>query len=61
MERVFDDDQFPSDCLIKFVLKRSRIASFRKCVLNYGVCESVVFPDLEGLAKEIRRNFGFEV
>lgn len=60
-ERVFDDDQFPSDCLIKLVLKRSRIASFRRSVLNYGVCESVVFPDLEGLAKEIRRNFGFEV
>jgi len=61
MERVFETEQFPGDCLIKAVLKRSRIFNFRRSVLTYGVCESVVFPDLEGLAKEIRRNFGFEV
>ena len=60
MEEVFDDEQFPNDCLIKVVLKRSRILNLRKSVLTYGVCESVVFPDLDGLAKEIRRNFGFE-
>lgn len=61
MEKLHGDEQFPNDCLIKVVLKRSRISNFRKSVLTYGVCESVVFPDLEGLAKEIRRNFGFEV
>jgi hypothetical protein len=61
MEKVFDHEGFPGDCLIKVILKRSRIFGFRKSVLTYGVCESVVFPDLKGLAKEIRRNFGFEV
>jgi len=61
MEKVFADEKFPNDCLIKVVLKRSRICDFRRSVLMYGVCESVVFPDLDGLAKEIRRNFGFEV
>ena len=60
MEKIFEDEQFPSDCLIKVVLKRSRIFTFRSSVLTYGVCESAVFPDLDGLAKEIRRTFAFE-
>jgi hypothetical protein len=61
MEKIFDDEQFPSHCLIKVVLKRSRILGLRRSVLTYGVCESAVFPDLDGLAREIRREFGFEV
>jgi hypothetical protein len=32
----------------------------RKSILSHGITESVVFPDLEGLAKEMRREFGFE-
>ncbi len=51
MEEVFDDERFPNDCLTKVILKRSRIFGFRESILSYGVCESVVFPDLEGLAK----------
>jgi hypothetical protein len=61
MEKVYDSEQFPPRCLIKVVLKRSRIFGFRKSILNHGVSESVVFPDLDGLAREIRRSFGFEV
>ncbi len=61
MERLYDSERFPAGCLLKVVLKRARINRFRRSVLNYGVCESVVFPDLDGLAKEIRRSFGFEV
>jgi hypothetical protein len=32
----------------------------RASVLKHGITESVVFPDLEGLAKEIKRGFEFE-
>jgi hypothetical protein len=59
MEKVFDDEHFPTDSLTKVIVKRSRIARFRASILNHGVTESVVFPDLEGLAKEIKRGFNF--
>jgi hypothetical protein len=32
----------------------------RAAILNHGITESVVFPDLDGLAKEIKRGFEFE-
>ncbi|MCX6832754.1 MAG: FRG domain-containing protein [candidate division Zixibacteria bacterium] len=61
MEDIYDSQSFPKDCLIKIILHNSLLAGMRKSILNYGITESVVFPDLEGLAKEIRRIFGFEV
>ena len=61
MEEVYDKENFPPNCLIKVTLTRARLPNLRKSVLNYGVTESVIFPDLEGLAWEIRRTFGFEV
>jgi hypothetical protein len=33
----------------------------RNSLLNQGITESTVFPDLEGLARETKRHFGFEV
>jgi len=41
-------------------MTRSVILPMRKSLLNHGITESVVFPDLEGLAREIKRVFGFE-
>jgi hypothetical protein len=61
MESAFDSEKFPDGCLIKVVLECSLIFGFRNSVLNFGMTESVVFPDLDGLAKEIRRSFEFEV
>jgi hypothetical protein len=61
MEEVYVKENFPPNCLIKITLKRARLASFRKSLLNYDITESVIFPDLEGLAEEIKRTFGFEV
>lgn len=61
MEEIYDEDDFPDDSLIKVKLNRSALIDIRNSILNHGVTESVVFPDLEGLAKEIRRIYGFEV
>ncbi len=61
MEQAFNDDQFPAKCLTKITVPRSHISRMRKSLLNQGVTESAVFPDLEGLAREIKRLFGFEV
>lgn len=61
MEEVFSAENFPANCLTKLVLSESVISPLRKSLLNQGITESVVFPDLEGLAREIKRIFGFEV
>jgi hypothetical protein len=61
MEQVFKDAAFPTKCLTKIVIQRSVISKMRKSLLNNGITESVVFPDLEGLAREIKRIYGFEV
>lgn len=49
-----------TDCLHKIVIEKDNIEKILKELLNSGITESVVFPDLEGLAKEIKREFGFE-
>lgn len=61
MERLYINENFSKDCLIKVILNKSLLPKMRKAILDDGITESVVFPDLEGLAKEIRRTFGFEV
>jgi hypothetical protein len=60
MESVVTSTDFPEDCLVKVVLRKGAIAAMRRSLLNHGITESVVFPDLEGLAREIKRVFGFE-
>ena len=52
-------DDFP-DALLKIEISKSRIKRFREELYGYGIKESVVFPDLEGLANETRRLFGFD-
>lgn len=59
MEQVYRSG-FPSESLIKIIVPRTRILALRKSLLNHGITESVVFPDLESLAKETKRIFGFE-
>jgi hypothetical protein len=61
MEKIFDLQNFPENCLTKVTLDKEVLPSIRRSILNHGITESVVFPDLEGLAKEIRRTFEFEV
>jgi len=60
MEKQFIHNNFPENCLKKVILNRSVLLNLRNSILENGITESVVSPDLEGLAKEIRRTFGFE-
>ena len=60
MERAYSSDSFPQGCLMKVILARSRLPRMRRSILHHGITEGVVFPDLEGLAREIKRDFGFE-
>lgn len=61
MENIYDQEEVPDNCLTKVVIKHSLIKKFQASILNHGVTESVIWPDLDGLAKEIKRGFGFEV
>jgi hypothetical protein len=60
MEKVYDKDAFPRRSLTRLILPKDELPSMRKSILSHGITESVVFPDLEGLAKEMKREFGFE-
>jgi hypothetical protein len=60
MEEAFETAKFPKGSLTKIVLQKTLLPALRKAILSYGITESVVYPDLDGLAAEMRRKFGFE-
>ncbi|WP_420131617.1 FRG domain-containing protein, partial [Rhodopseudomonas sp.] len=59
METVFETKDFPTKALRKIVIEKNHLDSIRQSLFRKGFSESVVFPDLDGLAREIRREFGF--
>lgn len=61
MEDVFDSDGYPAHSLTKLVIDRNSIAELTTAVLAIGYTDSVSYPDLHGLAMEMRRTFGFSV
>jgi hypothetical protein len=60
MERVYEQGSFPRVSLTKVILPKDAVPNMRNSILSHGITESVVFPDLEGLAKEMKREFGFD-
>jgi FRG domain len=61
METVYNLEGFPADCLMKLVLRKGRLPHMYEALRRQGITDSVVFPDLDGLAREIKRDFRFEV
>lgn len=62
MEKAYcapDAPAFPADCLVKFVIPKNDVLKVRDEVFALGVSESTIYPDLEGLAAELKRIFGF--
>lgn len=60
MDEAYDQAVFPDGSLRKIILGKDILPALRKSILSYGITESVVYPDLDGLAAEMRRDFGFE-
>jgi hypothetical protein len=60
MAYLYGKGNFPQGSLVKIKLAAANISDTRKSLFSHGITESVVFPDLDGLAKEIRRSFHFE-
>jgi hypothetical protein len=61
MEVSYERERFPADCLMKVVIKKDRLLHMYKALRRHGITDSVVFPDLDGLAREIKREYSFEV
>ena len=59
MEKLFETDSFPENSLVRVTILNAVIGSMRNSLLRHGITETVVFPDLEGLALEIKRSFDF--
>jgi len=61
MEETYQNLKFPEDTLLKVTIPHSRIGALMNALSDIGITDSVVFPDLDGLAKETRRSFGFKI
>lgn len=60
MEKIYTKYTFPKNCLYKITFDKSLIQKVKSSILNHGITESVVFPELDGLSREIKRIFEFE-
>jgi hypothetical protein len=61
METAYSSESFPPNCLMKVILRRGRLPHIYEAIRRQGITDSVVFPDLDGLAREIKREYAFEV
>jgi hypothetical protein len=61
IEEVYQAMDFPRDSLVKLIFPKTHIEKLLKSIISIGYSDSVLFPDLDGLAKETKRFFEFEV
>jgi FRG domain len=59
MEDIYSKKDYPQDSLQKVRLPRDVKGALLKSLFQLGFTDSVIFPDLDGLAKEIKNFFGF--
>ena len=61
METIYDKEDFPKDCLVKVVIPGGSQDDLLEKLIAIGYTDSVAYPDLHGLALEIRRLNGFRM
>lgn len=59
MEKQYEKENFPEGALVKIVIPKECISEMLIVLVRLGYTDSVSFPDLQGLAMEIRRSRGF--
>ena len=59
MEKVAEDGTFPSNALEKILIKKENVLPFLSSLYRKGFVESVIYPDIHGLAAEMKRSFGY--
>lgn len=61
MEKTYVDEKYKQDCLMKIEFPKNKINDLLKSLTSLGITDSVVYPDLEGLGKEVMRFFKFDI
>jgi hypothetical protein len=61
MEVTYEKGDYPDGSLIKLVIDKDDIDRMMGLVLSIGYTDSVTYPDLHGLANELKRLNGFKV
>ncbi len=61
MEQIYTANNFEDDTLKKIIIPASKITEILNKLTWMGITDAVIYPDLEGLAKETKRLFGFSV
>lgn len=61
MEDIYSKSRFPAGCLVKLEIPASSVADLLQDLIALGYTDSVAYPDLQGLAMEVKRLHGFEL
>ncbi|MET3978829.1 hypothetical protein ABIB62_001399 [Mucilaginibacter sp. UYP25] len=61
MDQAYVDYSFPQDCLLKIVFPQAKIQHLVESLTSIGITDSVIYPDLEGFSKELRRFYKFDL
>lgn len=59
METIYNEQAFPADCLVKLEVPADKIGPMLEVLVAVGYTDSVAYPDLQGLAMEIKRFNGY--
>ena len=59
MEEQFTELSVKTGVLSKIEVSHSNAKALFKSILRVGYTESVIYPDLEGVSMELKRNFGY--
>lgn len=59
MEQVYISHSYPQDCLLNLTIKKEHVGDMLNSLIRIGITDSTIFPDLDGLAKELKREFGY--
>jgi hypothetical protein len=61
MEEQFAAEKYPPKSLTKIVIPKGLVNDLLSLLLKIGYTDSVSYPDVSGLAMEIKRTYGFKV
>ncbi|MDD5287893.1 MAG: FRG domain-containing protein [Dehalococcoidales bacterium] len=61
MEEIYSTSDFPENLLVKIEFPKVKISDLIESMLKFGYTDIITSPSLEGLAKEIKRIYGYKV
>jgi hypothetical protein len=61
LDAIYTTGPYATDTLVQALIPRDAVDKLRRALFSTGITDSVVFPDLSGLALDIKRYFGFRV